>query len=68
MASVTTADEALRIAEEECVRRSLPWSDPHVRRGWRSWKVWTPAGQKGGNAIVYVSKRDGSTKVRHFDR
>jgi hypothetical protein len=68
MNEVTTADEALRIAEDECVRRGFVWRDPTVKRGWRYWRVSTPGGQRGGNSVIYVARRDGTTKVRHFTR
>jgi len=65
---VATEAEALEIAKQECVLRGLTWRDPMVRRGWRWWRIWTPGGQRGGNAIVYVARRDGTTKVRYYDR
>jgi hypothetical protein len=68
MGRVTTEEEALRIAQDECVRLGLPWRDPTVKRGWRRWRVYTPSGRRGGNAVVYIARKDGASRVRKYDR
>lgn len=68
MSPVATEEEALRIAREECERRGLTWRHPTVKRGWRRWTVMTPGGQRGGNAVIFVSRRDGATRVRFYNR
>jgi hypothetical protein len=68
MDRVTTEEEALCIAQDECVRLGLPWRDPIVKRGWRWWRVCTPGGQRGGNAVVFIARKDGATRVRKYNR
>jgi hypothetical protein len=61
--------EVVRIAQQACAERDLPWLEPYrVKRGWRWWKVMTPSKRKGGNSIIYVHRRTGTAKVRHYDR
>jgi hypothetical protein len=68
VARVTTEAEALRLAQHECERLDLRWGEPTVKRGWRWWRIHTPGSRRGGNAVVYVSRKDGSTKVRRYAR
>jgi hypothetical protein len=68
MGRVTTEQEALRIAQSDCIRLSLPWRDPIVKRGWRWWRVYTSGGQRGGNAVVFIARKDGASRVRKYDR
>ena len=64
-----TEDEVVRIAQQACAARDLRWEEPHaVKKGWRWWTVRTPSNQKGGNSIIYVHRRTGTAKVRHYDR
>jgi hypothetical protein len=68
MAAVRTDAEALDAARRECERLDIPWQDPIIKRGWRWWRVSTPGGQRGGNTVVLVSRKDGSTRVRRYAR
>ena len=68
MSRVESEAEALRIAEEACVQRDLPWRDPAIKKGWFRWQILAPSGQRGGNAVVYVRRKDGLTKVRFYNR
>jgi hypothetical protein len=68
MNRVDSEMEALRMAQEACVRQGLPWRDPAIKKGWRRWQILTPSGQRGGNAVVYVRRKDGLTKVRSYER
>jgi len=61
--------EAVRIAWEECARHSIPWREPYsVRKRWRSWRVQAPSDRRGGHAVIYVSRKHGSAKVRYYAR
>ena len=61
--------EALRVAQEECGRRGIPWREPYrVKKGWRWWTVQMPSNQRGGNAIVLVSRKTGKVKMRYYRR
>jgi len=66
--AVKTHAEALRIAEAECASRGLRWHEPQVKRGWHCWRVSTPGGQRGGNAVVSIGRRDGVIRVRRYNR
>jgi hypothetical protein len=68
MSEVTTEADALRLAEDECARRHLAWDHPRVKRGWLRWRVYTPSDRRGGNTVVYVSRKNGSVRVRHYRR
>ncbi len=68
MAPVSTAEEAPRIAQETCSRLALPWSNPVVKRRWRSWLVFISGNQRGGNTMVRVRRMGGSARVRSYDR
>ena len=68
MGRVESETDALRIAQEACARRGLTWRDPAIKRGWFRWQILNPSGQRGGNAVVYVRRKDGLTKVRFYDR
>jgi hypothetical protein len=68
MSEVTTEADALRVAEAECVRLHLSWDRPKVIRGWRRWRVYTPGRRRGGNTVVYVSRKNGTVRVRRYER
>lgn len=68
MVRVETETGALRIAEEECARRGLTWHDPAIKKGWFRWRILTPSGQRGGNAVLHVRRKDGLTKVKVYNR
>jgi hypothetical protein len=55
--------EAVRIAQEECARRGIPWREPYsVRKRWPTWQVDAPSDRRGGNAVIYVSRKHGSSR------
>jgi len=61
--------EAVRIAQEACANRGIVWREPYsVSKRWRTWQVLMPSNQRGGNAVIYISRKDGSAKVRFYDR
>jgi len=65
----TSESDALRIAQEVCAQHEIPWLEPHtVTRGWRWWRVRTPSDQRGGNAIILVSRKTGIARVRRYSR
>jgi hypothetical protein len=68
MSRVESETEALRIAQEACVQRRLPWRDPAIKKGWIRWQISSPSGQRGGNAVIYVRRKDGVIRVRFYER
>ncbi len=62
-------EAAVRIAQEECLRRGIPWREPFTcKKGWRTWEVRMPSNQRGGNATILVSRTTGEVKIRHYAR
>lgn len=58
-----------RLAREACDSRGIVWREPHsIRKGWRWWRVLTPADRRGGNVIVMIARRGGRVKVRFNSR
>jgi hypothetical protein len=65
---VSRAD-AERIARDECARCGIVWREPFsIKRGWRNWQIRTPSNRRGGNALILVSRQDGSARARFFAR
>jgi hypothetical protein len=64
-----TAREVVEIAKVACAERKIDWREPYtVKRGWRNWTVLMPSNVRGGNAVIYVSKKTGQPKVRFYNR
>ena len=60
---------AIRIAQEECLRKGIEWREPYaVRKRWRSWEVRMPSDRRGGNATIRISRTSGQVKIRFFPR
>ena len=61
--------KAVEIAKRACAARGIPWREPYrAKKGWLRWTVFTPSEVRGGNAVIYISKKDGRAKVRHYER
>lgn len=61
--------EVVKIAQQACHDRSIQWREPYrVKEKWRSWRVDMPSNQRGGNAVIYVSKKSREAKVRYYPR
>ncbi len=59
MASITKGD-ALKIAQNECLRRGWAWNEQTtVRWGLFAFTVWG-GGRRGGNLFMKIRKKDGT--------
>ena len=54
-----TKEDALTIAKSECDSRDWPWMQPIlVSRNAASYRVWTNANARGGNAHIEIRIHD----------
>lgn len=61
--------QAVEIAKQACAERGIRRHEPYrAKRGWLRWTVMMPSNVRGGNAVIYVSKKDGQAKVRYYER
>ena len=58
-----TLEAAEEIARGECERRDWPWTEPvTARRQLRSYRFWTNARSRGGNAEIVVDANTGEVR------
>jgi hypothetical protein len=56
-------------AQRACADRGIEWRGLHgVKEMWPAWRVDMPSNRRGGNAVIYVSKKIRKAKVRYYPR